>query len=57
MPTAVGNTNRYTIKNVHTAAITISTTSSQTIDGATTLTIQPNASVGLFSNGSNWVIA
>lgn len=56
LPTAVGNTNRYTFKNNHSAAVTISTTSSQTIDGTTTISIAPQASVDLISTGSNWSI-
>jgi len=56
LPTAVGNTNQYTIKNVHTANITISTTSSQTIEGSTTYSISPGGSVDLISDNSNWRI-
>lgn len=56
LPTAVGNTNRYTFKNNHSASITISTTSSQTIDGTTTITISPQSSVEVISTGSNWSI-
>lgn len=56
MPTAVGNTNRYTIKNNHSAAITVNTTSSQTIDGTTSIQIAPEDSVDLISNNSNWGI-
>jgi hypothetical protein len=54
LPTAVSNTNRYTIKNVHTTNKTISTTSSQTIDGSTTATLTPNTSLDIISDGSNW---
>jgi hypothetical protein len=55
MPTANGNTNRYTIKNISpTANITISTTYSQTIDGATTAVIPPYTSVDLVSDNANW---
>jgi hypothetical protein len=56
MPTAVGNTNQYTVKNSHSADITINTTSSQTIDGTTTIQIAPEDGVDIVSNGSNWVI-
>lgn len=56
LPTAVGNTNRYTVKNDHSAAITIGTTSSQTIDGTTSIQISPEDSVDLISDGSNWRI-
>jgi hypothetical protein len=55
LPTAVGNTGRYTLKNIHTADKTVSTTSSQTIDGGT-LTILPGDSVDVISDGTNWRI-
>jgi hypothetical protein len=55
LPTAAGNTNRYTIKNVGFGIITINTTSSQTIDDALSATIYThNNSVDLVSDGSNW---
>lgn len=56
LPTAVSNTNRYTIKNIHTTNKTIATTSSQTIDGSTTVTLTPNTSLDMVSDGSNWRI-
>jgi hypothetical protein len=56
LPTAVANTNRYTLKNIDTTNKTISTTSSQTIDGTTTITIAPNNSVDLISDNANWRI-
>jgi hypothetical protein len=56
LPTAVGNTNRYTIKNNHSANITVDTTSSQTIDGTTTISIAPEDAVDIISNNSNWYI-
>lgn len=56
LPTAVGNTNLYTIKNT-TGTDTINTTSSQTIDGSTSIQLLvDNQSVDLISNGSNWLI-
>ena len=54
MPTAVGNTCLYFIKVTGSYAETISTTSSQTIDGTTTITIAAGDSVILISDGSNW---
>lgn len=54
MPTAVGNTNRYTVKNVTTTNRTIATTSSQTIDGSSSIVIRPNESVDLISDNANW---
>lgn len=56
LPTAVSNTNRYTIKNGHSANITVDTTSSQTIDGTTTISIAPDESVDIISNNTNWRI-
>jgi hypothetical protein len=56
MPTAVGNTNKYDIKNNYSANVTILTTSSQTIDGTTTISLSPQSAVTLISNGSNWSI-
>lgn len=57
LPTAIGNANLYTIKNVGTGMVTIATTSSQTIDGVVGATL-PNQyqSVDLISNNSNWDI-
>jgi hypothetical protein len=58
LPTAVGNTNRYTIKNSGTGVVSIATTSSQTIDGSAspiTINVQ-NVSLDLISNGTNWNI-
>lgn len=57
MPTAVGNTNRYTIKNVGAGVITVATTGGQTIDGAATATLSTTyESIDLVSDGSNWNI-
>lgn len=53
LPTAVGNTNRYTFKNRHSANITFSTTSSQTVDGGG-LVIASQESVDLISDNANW---
>lgn len=57
LPTAVSNINRYTVKRSGTGTITIATTSSQTIDGASTysISIQYQA-VDLVSDGTNWVV-
>jgi hypothetical protein len=57
LPTAVGNQNLYTIKNVGTGVITVNTTSSQTIDGSLTAPIKIQyLSLTLVSNGANWNI-
>jgi len=50
LPTAVGNTNRYTVKNVGVNAVTIT----GTIDDSASITIQSNVSVDLISDGTNW---
>jgi len=58
LPTAVGNTNRYTIKRSGTGVVSIATTSSQTIDGSSspiTINVQ-YVSIDLISNGTNWEI-
>lgn len=59
LPTAVGNTNRYTAKNAGANTVTIATTSAQTIDGSVgiTLTATPaNMSRDFISDGSNWKV-
>lgn len=56
LPTAVSNTNRYTLKNVDATNKTVATTSSQTIDGSTTFTLTPNAAIDVISDGANWSI-
>jgi hypothetical protein len=55
LPTAVGNTNRYTIKNVGVNTVTINTSLGQTIDGSASVSLAvSNTSLDLVSNGSNW---
>jgi hypothetical protein len=57
LPTAVGNTNRYTLKNTGTNTVTINTTSSQTIDGSTTITLAVRyTALDVVSDGTNWNI-
>jgi len=55
LPTAVGNTNLYTLKNRHTSPVALAFTSGQTADGGG-ITLAPNASVDLISDNTNWVI-
>jgi hypothetical protein len=58
LPTAIGNTNRYTIIRIGASTVSIPTTLSQTINGVSAplnLTVQ-YASVDLMSNGTNWFI-
>ena len=58
LPTAVGvNGQNYVIKNRGTGVVTVATTSSQTIDGASTKSLKNNDSIEVISDGSNWIIA
>ena len=57
LPTAVGIDGKiYVIKNSDTGVITVDTTSSETIDGVLTKTLNQYDSVIFESNGTNWVI-
>lgn len=58
LPTAVGITGKiFVIKNSGSGVITIATTSSQTIDGATTQTLSVQyQSYKVQSNGANWIL-
>lgn len=58
LPTAVGNTNLYTVKNTGSGVVSIATTGGQTIDGAASplQLVTQYTSVDLISNGSNWDI-
>ena len=57
LPTAVSNTNRYTMKQSSTGVLTIATTSSQTIDGSTTYSLSKQyQAVDILSDGSNWFL-
>lgn len=56
LPTAVGNTNIYTIKNNHTSNITVNTTSAQTIDGSATIALAPEEAITVVSTTTNWSI-
>jgi len=57
LPTAVGNTNRYTVKRTGTGTVTIATSASQTIDGASTFSLGVQyQSVDLVSDGANWSV-
>ena len=56
LPTAVGNTNQYSIKNIG-GVTTIATTSAQTIDGSTSATLSIQyGSLTIVSDGANWNI-
>lgn len=57
LPTAVGNTNRYSVKNSGVNTVTVATTGGQTIDGSATASLPTaNSSIDIVSNGSNWFI-
>lgn len=57
LPTAVGNTNLYTIKNTGSGTVTIDTTGGQTIDGdATVIMPVQYTSVDIISNSLHWAI-
>lgn len=55
MPTAVGNTNRYTIKNRHSSSVALAFNGSENADGGG-VTLGVNDAIELISNGTNWVI-
>lgn len=55
LPTAVSNSNLYTIKNDSTSSVLVSTTAGQTIDdSATALMASENESLSFVSNASIW---
>jgi hypothetical protein len=57
LPTAVGIAGKiYIVKNSGNGVITLNTTSSQTIDGSLTKTLNQYDSIYVESTGSNWVI-
>lgn len=56
LPTAVGTMARYSLKNTTGANIVLSTTSSQTIDGATSYTMIPLEAITVISDNANWWI-
>lgn len=54
-PTAVGNSNRYTIKNAGVGVITVQpAVGGQTLEGQATLVLNPGQSAELVSDNSNW---
>ncbi len=55
LPTAVGNTNRYTIKCVA-GTLTIDGAGVETIDGTLTISVAVEDSVDLISNGTEWKV-
>ena len=56
LPTAVGNTNKYSVTRIS-GLTTVATTSSQTINGSTTATLTiNNMTLTFISDGANWNI-
>jgi len=57
LPTATRIRGReYNIKNSGLGVITVATTSSETVDGSATLTVDPDCSFTVMSDGVNWII-
>lgn len=56
LPTASGNTNRYSVKNLHSSAVTIDTAGAENIEGASSMSLQPNDAVDIISDGTNWYV-
>lgn len=58
LPTAVGNSNNYSVKNTGVAVVSIATTAGQTIDGTASPITMPisGMSLDIVSDGSNWNI-
>lgn len=57
LPTAVGNSNLYTVKNVGNGIVTVNTTGGETIDDDSTVIMPVKyTSVDIISNGTNWKI-
>lgn len=56
LPTAIGNTNRYTINNDGASTVTVATTASQTINGSATVTLSPNSTLEFLSNNTQWKV-
>jgi hypothetical protein len=55
LPTAVGNTNRYSFKNTHSSNVSLAFNGAETADGGG-ITLAPLEAVDLISNGTNWSI-
>jgi hypothetical protein len=56
LPTAIGNSSRYLLKNIHSAERTVYASAGQTIEGQSTIVLSPGASVELISDTLNWRI-
>jgi hypothetical protein len=53
LPTASSNSNRYTFKNKHSAAVTVTRAGADTIEGGTSISVPVGASVDLISDGTS----
>jgi hypothetical protein len=53
LPAASSNNNRYTFKNNHIAAVAINRAGSDTVEGATSISVAPGDSVDLISNSTS----
>lgn len=57
LPTAAGNTNRYTYKNAGVGVLSAASTGGQTFDGtASPIALNPGQSLDFISDGTNWTI-
>lgn len=54
LPTAIGNTNLYTLKNLSNSSVLVAVTAGQDIDGSATALINNNESLSFISNNSVW---
>ena len=54
LPTAIGNTNRYTAINAGNSTVTVNTTGGQTITGSASIAIKPGDAYDFISNNTNW---
>ena len=54
MPGASGNTNHYTIQNIHAETLTVAGASGQTIAGSASVTLTTGTTGKYLSDGSNW---
>ena len=56
LPTAVGNTAIFKVKNAHSANITVTFTGGQNADGSTSITLIPDQALEFISNNANYNI-
>lgn len=57
LPAAAGNLSRYTIKNNHSANITVDTAGAENIENASSVSVAPEESIDIISDNANyWII-